>query len=201
MEQFIYQCPGSLSREMCNDAMNLFEELKEHHYQGVTGGKYKTGINTSIKDATDLNVLDFFPTTEKGKYIVDTLFQELHKHIQKYYDYLDPNNDIFKIDIVHKNKIFETFLYHKYTKNKGKFSYHNDFYVDEASHKYRILNYMWYINDITEGGETEFFGSYQIKPEAGKIVIFPSEWMFPHCGKTPVSNDKHIITGWIYIHI
>lgn len=201
MEEFIYQCSNSLSREMCEDAMALFEELKEHHYQGSTGGIYESNVDLSMKEATDLNASDFFPKTEKGKLIVETLFQELINNIHKYYKYLDPNDDIYRFGIVHKNKLFEMFLYHKYTKNQGKFSYHNDFYVDESQQKYRILNYMWYLNDVTEGGETEFFGSYRIKPEAGKIVIFPSEWMFPHCGKVPVSSDKHIITGWVYIRL
>jgi hypothetical protein len=58
---------------------------------------------------------------------------------------------------------------------------------------------MWYLNDVHEGGETEFFGSYLIKAEIGKMIIFPSDWMFPHCGKTPISNDKYVLTGWLYV--
>jgi hypothetical protein len=58
---------------------------------------------------------------------------------------------------------------------------------------------MWYLNDVNEGGETLFFEKYSIKPQKGKIVIFPAEWFFQHKGKIPISNDKYIITGWIYI--
>jgi len=58
---------------------------------------------------------------------------------------------------------------------------------------------LWYLNDVECGGETEFFGNYTIKPEAGKLVFFPSEWFFPHSGKKPVSNNKYVIAGWLYI--
>jgi hypothetical protein len=87
----------------------------------------------------------------------------------------------------------------KYLKNEGFYIYHNDFLCNYNLQRYRLFTFIFYLNDIIEGGETEFFqGKYRIKPEAGKMIIFPSTWTYPHCGKTPLSNDKYIITGWIY---
>ena len=83
--------------------------------------------------------------------------------------------------------------------NIGKFTYHNDLSID--TYGYRLVNYLWYLNDVEEGGETEFFGNYKIKPEKGKLVFFPSEWFFPHTGKIPISNDKYVIAGWMYVDI
>ena len=85
----------------------------------------------------------------------------------------------------------------KYQKNKGKYVYHND--ASFESTKYRVITYIWYLNDVEEGGETEFFGEYCVKPEKGKLVLFPASWTFPHCGKIPISHDKYIVTGWLYI--
>ena len=67
--------------------------------------------------------------------------------------------------------------------------------------KYRLINFIWYLNDVEEGGETEFFGNYRIKPTQGKIVFFPSEWFYPHQGKTPLSNNKYILTGWLHTDV
>jgi hypothetical protein len=89
-----------------------------------------------------------------------------------------------------------TFQMQKYEKNKGKFVYHHDSSYDLKLKEARVLVYMWYLNDVAVGGETEIT-DYIIKPSAGKLVMFPSLWTYPHCGNMPISDDKYIITGWI----
>ena len=64
----------------------------------------------------------------------------------------------------------------------------------------RILVWMIYLNNVHEGGETEFlYQSERIKPVAGKIVIAPADFLHTHRGNPPISNDKYIITGWFNI--
>ena len=51
-----------------------------------------------------------------------------------------------------------------------------------------------------EGGETEFlYQSERTKPEEGKIVLAPADFMHTHRGNPPISNDKYIITGFFNI--
>ena len=80
----------------------------------------------------------------------------------------------------------------KYDKGSGFYDWH----VDETSSQKRYIVYMWYLNDVKEGGETEF-KDFSIKPECGKLVLFPSTWEWPHRALMPISDDKYIITGWI----
>ncbi len=57
---------------------------------------------------------------------------------------------------------------------------------------------MFYLNDIEEGGETEFY--YQekkISPKTGRCVIAPSGFTHTHRGNIPKSNDKYILTSWL----
>ena len=59
---------------------------------------------------------------------------------------------------------------------------------------------MIYLNDVKEGGETEFlYHSKRIKAEKGKIIIFPTDFMHTHRGNPPISNSKYILTGWFSI--
>ena len=51
------------------------------------------------------------------------------------------------------------------------------------------------MNDIEEGGETYFYNG-KVKPEAGKLILFPATWTYNHKGNMPKSDDKYIITGW-----
>ena len=59
-------------------------------------------------------------------------------------------------------------------------------------------NFMFYLNDVTEGGETEFlYQKCRFKPEKNTLLVWPSQFTHIHRGNPPLSNDKYIITGWI----
>jgi len=68
---------------------------------------------------------------------------------------------------------------------------------DKLSH--RIITYLWYLNDVEEGGET-LFHNFKIKPKTGSLLLFPATWTYKHSGAMPISNDKYIITGWVWIN-
>ena len=64
---------------------------------------------------------------------------------------------------------------------------------------HRVLAWMTYLNDVPEGGETEFpmFG-LKIKPEKGKTLIWPAEWTHAHIGTVVKRGNKYIATGWMH---
>ena len=62
----------------------------------------------------------------------------------------------------------------------------------------RKLAFTTYLNDIEEGGETEFlYQKCRFKPEKNTLLVWPSQFTHLHRGNPPLSNDKYIITGWI----
>lgn len=62
----------------------------------------------------------------------------------------------------------------------------------------RHLVFMTYLNDVTDGGETEFLHQkVKIKPEKGLTVIWPADWTFTHRGLSSKTQDKYIVTGWV----
>ena len=63
--------------------------------------------------------------------------------------------------------------------------------------KERLLAWMIYLNDVEEGGETEFL--YQQKrftPKKNTALIWPGSWTHLHRGNPPLSGNKYILTGW-----
>jgi hypothetical protein len=61
----------------------------------------------------------------------------------------------------------------------------------------RLLTWMLYLNDVDEGGETEFlYQSMRVKPKQGTLVIWPAAFTHTHRGNPPLSNEKYIVTGW-----
>lgn len=64
--------------------------------------------------------------------------------------------------------------------------------------QHRFLAVLLYLNDVDEGGETEFlYYPRRVKPKAGRILICPAEFTHTHRGNPPISNEKYIITTWV----
>lgn len=62
----------------------------------------------------------------------------------------------------------------------------------------RYMVFLWYLNDVDEGGETEFCDlNLRVAARAGRLLMFPPYWMFQHAGLPPLSNDKFIISTYM----
>jgi hypothetical protein len=153
-------------------------------------------------DSLDFNIPKNEPKWNK---IEIFLYKELNKNLLKYIKQINSKNYTSKYNNDYDSSIFNNdaliinyFMVQKYEKNKGKYVYHNDFHINNNKN-YRVITFLWYLNTIDEGGETEFWDSYKIKPTTGKLILFPSTWSYPHRGIMPISDDKYIITGWFYI--
>ena len=194
-DEFLYLNEHSISNELCNDIIKYFEEDNELWYEGVTS----LGLNKNVKNTFDLQINGNDNLNKKWEKIRNFLFNELNININRYIKKLKnkpqykPNN----FNLLNNKYIIETLQMQKYLKNEGIFNYHNDFSITNNTH--RIITYIWYLNDVDIGGETEITGNIQIKPKTGSLFLFPATWTYPHCGKMPISNDKYIITGWVYM--
>jgi hypothetical protein len=64
----------------------------------------------------------------------------------------------------------------------------------------RAFVFSVYLNDVEEGGETEFLHfSKRVKPKTGRIVIWPAAFPYLHRGNPPLSGKKYILTSWMML--
>ena len=62
----------------------------------------------------------------------------------------------------------------------------------------RILTLFIYLNDVEEGGETEFlYQGVKVKPKAGRVCIWPAALTHLHRGNPIYTGSKYLITGWV----
>jgi len=181
---------NSLSHLLCDNIINIFES-SDNKSEGETNG----GIQKEIKNTMDL--LSFNIENEEWKIIDNFIRKELNNKLDIYY--YEINNGNLKNCLFSPYRVMEDsgFQIQKYNVEEGFYIFHNDFNIIEPN-KFRVLTYLWYLNDVEEGGETEFYNGMKIKPEKGKLLIFPACWTYAHKGNIPISNDKYIMTGWIY---
>ena len=66
----------------------------------------------------------------------------------------------------------------------------------------RVMLVMLYLNDVEEGGETEFlYQSRRIEPKMGRLVFCPAQFTHTHRGNPPLKGDKYMMNGWLqYFH-
>ena len=68
--------------------------------------------------------------------------------------------------------------------------------IDAVSGRYLV--FLWYLNDVEQGGETEFCDlGIRVAPRAGRLLMFPPYWMYQHAGLPPVSGDKYILSTYL----
>ena len=86
---------------------------------------------------------------------------------------------------------FEDIRIKKYAKGSDdQFKTHVDIASNESASRFCIA--IIYLND-NDGLTTFPQLRVGVPPKAGRVVLFPPHWMFPHNGKSPTDNDKYIM--------
>ena len=86
----------------------------------------------------------------------------------------------------------------KYEKNEGHYKALHQERDSQKPGKDRVFTFMLYLNDITDGGRTNFpLQRKSVKPTCGTLVIWPAGFPYLHNGEMPISNDKYIVTTWL----
>ena len=64
-----------------------------------------------------------------------------------------------------------------------------------------FIQVIFYLNTLQEnqGGCTEFIDGKRVRPETGKVLIYPCSWTFPHKGGEVLYGYKYICTTTICI--
>lgn len=62
----------------------------------------------------------------------------------------------------------------------------------------RIITWSIFLNDVAEGGETEFlYIPKRITARKGRLLIWPAGFTHTHRGNPPISNEKYLLTSWL----
>ena len=85
-----------------------------------------------------------------------------------------------------------------YAPGEGFFAWHTErTCATDLVNISRHLVFMTYLNDVTDGGETEFqLQALKVQPRKGLSLIWPADWTHTHRGVTSPTQEKFIVTGW-----
>jgi len=197
-DQYIYIYKENISKETCEMIINKFNN-DERKLEGVTSGN----LVSKYKITKDILISGLYDWKEIDDYLYEKLNLALKEYSKKNLKKKSGEN-ITSFDklITMEHYIYDSvdfgYQVQYYKANEGIYEWHTDNVKNNVLKKnqVRFLTFIWYLNDVEVGGETEFLNG-KIKPEAGKLLLFPATWTYIHKGNMPVSNDKYIVTGWV----
>lgn len=182
--------PETLSKSFCNELIDIFKNNKKYHYQGVTA----SGYDSIYKETTDFNLLDNPDLREYTNHITKMSNEKINEYLKRF-----PSNSEFNTAdyLFRLGTYYPVWQLQKYKKGEGHFkAYHTEGEYWEFHN--RIFAVMFYLNDVPEGGETEFLHlDMMVKPKQGTFLVWPAPWPYVHRGHVPISNNKYILTTWL----
>mgnify|MGYP000099896027 CR=1 FL=1 len=220
MTDFIEVYPDALPRKFCQDFVRQFEQ-SPHKNPGRTGG----GVDTSKKISQDIYLNQHPEFQQAMQTITQACTQRVSEYMAKYFFSMisgisltvahpetkepvvltaDNFEEIGKPNVVNLMRYLFRLApinAQKYDKGRGNYGYwHSEIYPQPGHNDalHRVLLFLIYLNDVEEGGETDFY--YQdksVKPKAGTMVIAPCGFTHTHRGNIPVSSDKYVLTSWV----
>jgi hypothetical protein len=189
MNDFIEVYENAYSRDFCQRAMQFFDQM---HDTGLTENRQKyEGAPRTKKHDDAVYMLDEITVSMYGSRVLSK-------------EFMNPFWDIYYADYVEKYAAIKeagphTIYCYNIQKTPiggGYHVWHFESAVRAVSN--RLLVWSLYLNDVEEGGETEFLYQHKrIKAKQGTLVIWPASFTHTHRGNPPLSNDKYIMTGWL----
>ncbi len=180
-DTFIFEKPHALSAEICQLAIERFEQYRDEQYEGRIG--QGAGKDRSIKKTTDLVVSGKPHWKDIDRALFRSIGQAILEFRETYPYFKGPFKDM------------------GYGIQRYNAAEHYHWHIDGGSHDFsqRQLVALWYLNDVPgPGGETEFlFQNIKIRPEQGKLVLFPPFWTHEHRAVTLQKGVKYIATTWV----
>ena len=148
-----------------------------------------------IADDISLN-LDQIEDSTLSKKLLDHLNKTLIVCWENYYQQ--------KYPFSHGDFVINGFKVQKTLPTGGYHVWHSE-YPTHVLDEFKDLDYLTrfgvytiYLNDVEEGGETEFrFQSLRVPPKKGTLCFFPAGYTHIHRGNPPLSGEKYIVTGWL----
>lgn len=181
LARYVQWFDNALDASLCQRMIDSFQQLSRLQTRNERGS-----IKALTSSAwTELNVSKVADASFEG------LFRE---QIQRYLDLYNERTGL-TLPVPARDRLENLRIKRYLVEASDQFQPHFDA-LDYTCNRYMV--FLWYLNDVSEGGETEFCDlDIRVSACAGRLLMFPPYWMFQHAGLPPRSNDKYIISTYL----
>lgn len=184
---FIGVFPEAIPKDICKRVIDTHTRLDQ--LGNVRGGQTGMGELKKAKHSRDVELSRFAMAQE--------VLTDLNVHLRAAYELYQQKYWVVNEMMARYEVTAWQVQKYEATERGGYHNFHHE--TSGRQTMARVMTYVLYLNDIKEGGETEFlFQNIRVKPETGKLVYFPAYFTHVHRGNPVLSNqDKYIMTGWM----
>ncbi|MBO9665178.1 2OG-Fe(II) oxygenase [Dokdonella sp.] len=181
LSDYVVCFDGALEQEFCAQLIASFQQMAHLH---TRNGR---GVRPALERSgwTELNVSRLADEGFKGFFL-----QQIDRYLALY-------NERVRLTIpVPTRPAIEDLRIKRYRAGADEqFQPHFDS-IDAVANRYLV--FLWYLNDVADGGETEFCDlGVKVSARTGRLLMFPPYWLFQHAGLPPRSNDKYILSTYL----
>jgi hypothetical protein len=167
-----------LDTTLCDDLVDYYHNSSEYKQKGMVSG----GLKPDSKTSTDVTI---YPNSSNESVVTYMTF--INQCLGSY------------------KETFDAFMYpvgfaegcniQYYEPGEGFPKWHCERGMHQSNQ--RALAFMTYLNDVTDGGETEWlYQEKKLQPKKGLTAIWPTDFTHTHRGIISPTQTKIIITGW-----
>ena len=186
LNYYIKNFKGVINKDVCNNTVNeliqnndKFEQHKFYNQQQQT--------SKALSGNKELDVTAYTPTT--NKIFMDTIFQCLLDYM-KY----------IKLPYFDGWSGYSAIRWNRYSETR-KMAEHCDHIQSLFEGRRKgvpILSCLGSLNDDYKGGELVFFGNKTIEFKQGDLLIFPSNFLYPHRVEPVDSGIRWSYISWVW---
>jgi hypothetical protein len=178
-DRFFGVYENSLPAGFCSAVVQRFDADPDVTQGRVGNGTREGAFDPKIKNTTEIDLNGSRPD---WKSVNDVLLGSLNRYLRRY---MTEWGRAFNCSLVP-----EPLKIARYPVG-GHFEWHSDNLGNGVTT--RVITVLWYLNTVTEGGETEYpWQDMAVKPVEGRLLLCPVGWSYVHRGAPPVSNPKYI---------
>ena len=179
MDNFIQVYDNVIDESLSKQLIAMFEESPEHHEEIVLEG------HRSFTQVTLQQHAEWRP-------FANVLQDTFNAYITKYMEDCNVTDMMFP-----QQYSYEMFRMKRYRPNDvDEFAAHVD--VGNYDSARRFLVFFCYL-DANKAGHTTFpQWDIAVKPETGRLLMFPPLWTHCHAGTKPIEKPKYIIGSYLH---
>ena len=181
LQQCVQVFDGAMTPDFCARMIEAFNSMPQLHVPNGRG--HVAGLEGSAW--TELNISPLADDAFKGFFLA-----QIDDYLARY-----NRNLPMQLPVPPRPYIEDIRIKRYRAGNDEKFEPHYDC-ANKMCNRYLV--FLWYLNDVAEGGETDFPDlGMRVQARTGRLLMFPPYWMFQHAGLPPRSNDKYIVSTYL----